>query len=139
MALDELHARRLATLLSLMESALDRIERALEGIERGGEAAAAARLGAEQARGMRRSTEHLRRRLREASERFQIRPRKPTARQSLGAELASLRVILENARPQRMKGYGREFHPADRADWEAMIQDLLREVERLQDALASPP
>lgn len=138
MALDELHARRLATVVTLVENALDRIELLLRGIEKGGEAArSAAEINSEQIRQIRNRSEEIRRRLREASERFAIRPHNPDPRQTLGAELSSLWVILENARPRRLKGYGREFDPADRTDWEALIQALLHDVDQIQNALAT--
>ena len=68
--------------------------------------------------------------------RFAIHPHKPDARQRLNAELASLWVILENARPKRLKGYGREFAPADRTDWEKLIQNLLDDFESIRTTLA---
>ena len=34
-----------------------------------------------------------------------------------------------NALPKRLKGYGREWQPADKADWERTIQSLLHTVK----------
>jgi hypothetical protein len=39
----------------------------------------------------------------------------------LAAELSNLWVVLENAMPKRMKGYGKEFDPTDKGDWEHLI------------------
>jgi hypothetical protein len=50
----------------------------------------------------------------------------------LVAELSTLWVILENARPERMTGYGRELTPADKADWENLIQALGQETELIR-------
>lgn len=136
MPLDELHARRLETVMAMVANALDRIEHLLTSLEAGGPAARSARLTPEQIRGMREECDAIRRRLREAARRFSIRPHKPDPRQTLMAELASLWVILENARPRRLKGYGREFAAADKSDWEMLIQDLLREIESLRSTLA---
>jgi hypothetical protein len=38
--------------------------------------------------------------------------------------------------PVRMKGYGREFAPQYRADWEALVRDLLQEIEHMRQAVA---
>jgi hypothetical protein len=135
MALDELHARRLATVVTLVENALDRIEPLLGGMAAAGRQTRGAALTSEQIRKIRPRCEEIRRRLHEATERFSIRPQKPDARQTLGAEIASLWVILENARPKRLKGYGRDFDPADKGDWENLIQDLLDKVESIPVAV----
>jgi len=71
-------------------------------------------------------------RLREALERFSVRPSKPEPRQILAAELSTLWVVLENARPERVKGYGRKFAPADKADWESLVEGLLRDLEEIR-------
>ncbi len=51
------------------------------------------------------------------------------------AELSTLWVILENARPERMKGYGVEFAPPDKAEWENLIQALMHETELIRGAV----
>jgi hypothetical protein len=138
MALDELHARRLSTLVTLVENALERIEHAVGGIAKDSGQERAGGMSREQAREILQKAEEIRWRLHRATQRFAIRPQKPDARQTLGAELASLWVILENARPKRLKGYGREFDPGDKADWETLIQELLRAVEGMRRAVGSP-
>jgi hypothetical protein len=50
------------------------------------------------------------------------------------AELSALWVILENARPQRMKGYGRELAPQDKAEWETLVQNLMHEIDLIRSA-----
>jgi hypothetical protein len=137
MPLDELHARRLATVVNIVESAFDRMELVFGSLEKGPEAPTSA-ISLEQIRLAREKMESVRRRLRDAVERFGVRTRKPEPRQILAAELSSLWVVLENARPERMKGYGRKFSPADRAAWEDFIQYLLRAVAEIRRiALAS--
>ena len=32
--------------------------------------------------------------------------------------------------PKRMKGYGKEFDPTDKGDWEDLIRSLLNDVEQ---------
>jgi hypothetical protein len=48
------------------------------------------------------------------------------------AELSTLWVVLENARPERMQGYGREFAPQDKAEWEDLIQALMHETDEMR-------
>ena len=133
MALHELHARRLATVAAVIENALDRIELVLQSLEGSEEAAQpVARFTPQQIRGARQEMTRIRRRLRDALRHFSIPRRKTDPRQVLAAELSTLWVILENALPKRLKGYGREFDPADRTDWEKLIRDLLRDVEQLR-------
>jgi hypothetical protein len=166
MGLDELHARRLATVMTMVENSLDRIEMLVGSRPTGkaesgsacvagnsrelrserertavppSESASKSQWSAEQVREIRQASARIRRRLLQAVERFSIRPHKPDPRQTLGAEMAALWVILENAWPKRMKGYGREFDPADKAAWEALVQDLLRQVEELQKVATRPP
>lgn len=153
MALDELHARRLATIVNIVESALDRIEllfRSLEGVSNDQRAhkeleskfvvPTKASITPPQIRQARELMESLRRRLREALERFSVRPYKPEPRQILAAELSTLWVVLENARPERMKGYARKFAPADQADWESLVEGLLRDLEQIRSiTLAGEP
>ena len=132
MPLDELHARRLATVGNLFDAALDRMElvlRSAQGSPDGGEAS---RLSAEQARFIRDRMAAIRGRLHEGLRRFSVRLQKPEPKQMLIAELSTLWVILENARPDRMKGYGLRFAPEDKAEWESLVQALLQETELIR-------
>jgi hypothetical protein len=134
MALDELHARRLATLISVFESALDRMEPVLKSLE-SATGKEPLPFKDEQIRQAREKMETVRNRLSKSLRRFSIRLRKPAARQVLAAELSRLWVVLENARPERMKGYGREFSPADKADWEKLIEGLMADIKELRRIL----
>jgi hypothetical protein len=129
MALDELHARRLATVVTVAEDALARIELTLERQGRGGRRAPARN------HALRQKIASMRRVLERAVERFGLRPVRPEPRQLLAAELSSLWVVLENALPKRLKGYGREWEPADKADWEKSIQSLLHTVTELRSLI----
>ena len=131
MALHELHARRLATVANIVESALDRIELVFRQLQTASEAASPA-LTNEQIQQARESMEDVRRRLRAGLGRFSVRPHKPEPKQVLAAELSTLWVVLENAMPRRMKGYGRELQPRDRADWENLIQGLLHDIKHIR-------
>jgi hypothetical protein len=135
MALDELHERRLATLMNLLEDALDRIELVLEGAEQGWGPESGPPPDPEELRNLRLAANQIRGRLQAATERFEITRTRPHWRQKLAAELSTLWVVLENARPERLKGYGREFEPEDRTDWESLIGDLLREIEGMRHAV----
>jgi hypothetical protein len=133
MALDEVHARRLETVATVVEAALDRIELVLRSVEDIGEGAhPVVRFTPQQIRGARQEMARIRRRLGEALRHFSIHRRKTDPRQVLAAELSTLWVILENALPKRLKGYGREFDPADRVEWEKLIRDLLRDIEQIR-------
>jgi len=133
MALDEVHAFRLTAVVTVVEGALDRIELMLRGIEHPTDSTSTgARISADQIRRLRERMESVRSRLKQAVERFAIQRTKPEPRQVLAAELSFLWVTLENAMPKRMKGYGREFAPDDKNDWESLIQGLLRDVEHLR-------
>jgi hypothetical protein len=135
MALDELHARRLATVVNLFEDALDRIELVLEGAEQ----ASASELQADAAEfsNLRMTASGIRKRLQAAVERFEVSRARPHWRHKLAAELSALWVVLENSTPRHMKGYGREFAAQDRVDWEALVRDLLREIERMRRLLTA--
>jgi hypothetical protein len=129
MALDELHARRLATVFTVLEGALDRMEllmRSAHAVE------GAPFPSAGQIRMFEEKIAEIRARIRQAAQRFSLRHQKPPVRQALAAELSALWVVLENAKPSRMKGYGRKFSAADRADWEELIGNLLNDVEQLR-------
>ena len=50
----------------------------------------------------------------------------------LAAELSTLWVILENAQPERMTGYGSGLSPEDEAEWENLVETLLHETEQVR-------
>jgi hypothetical protein len=108
---------------------MDRIERVLKSLESAGEAER------EQIRRARGKMEAIRSRLAESLEQFSIQIRKPRPTRVLAAELSRLWVVLENARPERMKGYGREFSPADKAAWEKLIEELTSDVMEMRRIL----
>jgi len=144
MALDELHERRLATLVSVFESALDRIESLLVAAEQGRDAGSGPPPSVATIREIRSAADQIRSHLRAAALRFGLKRRRPAWDQRIAAEVATLWVVLENSLPKRMKGYGREFAPQDRHDWEKMIQQLLQDIEKMrghalagQDRIAS--
>ena len=132
MVLDERYARRLETLATIFERVLDRMELVFKSLE-GGKAALP--LPSPQIQRARERMEQMRRRLDDALERFSVRVTRPDPRQVLAAELSMLWVILENARPDRMKGYGREFNPADKRNWEELILALLEDLEEIREEI----
>jgi hypothetical protein len=132
MALDELHARRLATVGKMFDAALDRMEQVLHSVEEGADGGEASRPLAEQARFIREKMATIRSRLHKGLQHFSVQLQKPEPKQMLIAELSTLWVILENARPERMKGYGREFARQDKAEWENLIQALMHETEQIR-------
>jgi hypothetical protein len=134
MALDELHARRLATVISVFESALDRLDLLLKTIEPAS-GVEPPDFRPEQVCRAREKMAAVRERLGASAERFSVQARKPAPKQVVAAELSRLWVVLENARPERMKGYGREFSPEDKADWDKMIEGLMSDIKEIRRTL----
>jgi hypothetical protein len=132
MALDELHARRLATIGNLFDAALDRMDLVLRSAEESRDVGEASHLSAEQTRFVRDKITSIRSCLHAGLRHFAVRLQKPEPKQMLAAELSTLWVVLENANPERMTGYGREFSPQDKADWERLVQSLLQETELIR-------
>jgi hypothetical protein len=134
MALDELHARRLATVASVFETALDRMELALKSLEsaNGGDFSP---IPAEDVLRARDKMRTIRTRVSASLDHFCVQLRRPDPRHILAAELSILWVVLENARPERMKGYGREFSRADKADWENLIEGLMSDIKEIRRLL----
>jgi hypothetical protein len=123
----------LVTVVTLVEAALNRIELLIQSVEAEGEAEQTPRqITGEQIRGIHELIQNVRRRLMEAVNYFTLRPQKPGPRQILAGELSQLWVILENARPEKIRGYGREFSPGDKAHWEDLIQRLLADIEQIR-------
>jgi len=133
MALDELHERRLATLISLFEDALDRIELVMSAAQHERANDAQPPPTGDQVGEIRTTAAEIRRRLEAATQRFGVKRARPGWRQKIAGELSTLWVVLENTMPGRMKGYGREFKPQDQSDWERLIRDLLRDVDKLRE------
>ena len=131
MALDELHARRLVTVISVFESALDRLGLLLKSLETGSRDDPPD-INPEQIHRVREKMSAVRARLAESAKRFSIQVRKPSPKQVVAAELSRLWVVLENARPERMKGYGREFSPEDKAGWDKMIEGLMSDIREIR-------
>ena len=134
MPLNELHARRLATVATVVESALDRIEQVLRTVKK--EETAGKRstgFSLNQVPQMRAAIEQVRERLRRGLAHFGVERQEPHPRQVLVAEIATLWVVLEDSMPERMKGYGKEFTPADRKSWEELMRALLEDLEQLRE------
>ncbi len=132
MALGELHARRLATIGTLFDDALDRIDLVLRSAEGSTGDGKTSPLSREQGQFIREKMAAIRNSLHAGLRHFGVRIQKPEPKQMLVAELSTLWVILENARPERMKGYGLEFTPEDKAAWENLMRTLLDETELIR-------
>lgn len=132
MALDELHERRLATLMNVFDDALDRIELVLATAQDGRVGDSEPPPSRHEACEIRAAVENIHRRLETAILRFDVKRARPGWRQKIAAELSTLWVVLENTMPKRMKGYGREFAPQDQLDWECLIRDLLRDIDKMR-------
>ncbi len=129
MKLHELHQRRLEATVSLLENALDRIERLFsEGTQNGIVRTIEDTLDAEEHITFLREIRQLRDELHKFAEEYSLQHHPVDIRQVLNAELSSAWVMLENCRPKRMKGYGVEFDPAARTALEASVEQLLARV-----------
>jgi hypothetical protein len=137
MALDELHERRLATLINLFGDALDRIELVLATAQEGRAGDAQPPPTHDEVNLIRATAANIRGRLEAAVLRFSVKRARPGWRQKIAAELSTLWVVLENAMPKRMRGYGRDFKPQDQSDWEHLIRDLLQDIDRMREAGSS--
>jgi len=58
--------------------------------------------------------------------------RKPGPKQEVAAEPSRRWGVLENARPERMKGYGREFGTEDKADWYKLTDGLMYDIKEIR-------
>lgn len=132
MALDELHARRLATIGNLFDAALDRMELVLRFADESRDRSEASPLSSEQTQFARDKIAAIRSRLHAGLRHFSIRLQKPEPKQMLVAELSTLWVILENARSERMTGYGSGLAPEDKPAWENLVETLLQETELIR-------
>ena len=119
---------------SILESALERMTLVLKSMEN-----APSALQDPQMQRARAKMVEMRNTLRQAMERFSVHLAKPDPRQVFAAELSTLWVVLENARPERMKGYGKELEPADRRSWEELIHKLLADLDELRDFVREGP
>jgi hypothetical protein len=137
MALDELHERRLTTLMNLFDDALDRIELVLASAQQGRAGDTEPPPTHDEVNLIRARAANIHGCLEAAALRFGVKRARPGWRQKSAAELSTLWVVLENAMPKRMKGYGRDFKPQDQSDWEHLIRALLRDIDKMREAGSS--
>jgi hypothetical protein len=122
----------LATIGNLFDAALDRMDLVLRSADESRDGGEGSSLSSEQTRFIRDKIATIRSRLRAGLRHFDVRLQKPEPKQMLVAELSTLWVILENARPERMTGYGSGLTPEDKADWENLVETLLQETELIR-------
>ncbi len=136
MKLDEHHRHRLETTVQLIEESIARCERWLEASREG-----IVRVvhGSIDEKGRQRLANDLAR-LRAGMERvaaeFELEARPVDLAQVLNAEFSAAWVMLENCRPQRMKGYGVAFDPEEAAALNRSIDGLLWQIEALRKEVA---
>lgn len=136
MKLHELHQRRLEATVSLVENALDRMERLLSESTPGGIVRAVEdTVAADERASLLDEIRQLRNELQRFAEHYSLQRHPVDLRQILNAELSSAWVMLENCRPKRMKGYGVEFDPMARAALEDNVEQLLARVLALRGKL----
>ncbi len=136
MKLHELHQRRLEATVSLVENALDRMERMLsENSQDSVVRAVEDTLSPDERASFLDEVRQLREELHRLAQQYSLQRHPVDIRQVLNAELSSAWVMLENCRPKRMKGYGVEFDPAVRASLEENVERLLARVITLRAKL----
>ena len=127
--LHELPQRRLEATVSLVESGLDRMERLLaEGGEDGIVRAVENGLAPDLQASLLAEIRQLRRELESFAQQFSLQRRPVDIRQVLNAELSSAWVMLENCRPERMKGFGVEFDSVTRDALDESVGNLVMRV-----------
>jgi hypothetical protein len=136
MELHELHRGRLEATVSLIEDGLDRMERLLRESGRNGIVRSVEdHLSPAQRTSLLENVRQLRMELRAFADRFSLQRHPMDLRQVFNAELSSAWVMLEDCRPNRMKGYGVEFSRTGRAELEEYVEKLLARVKTLLTAL----
>jgi hypothetical protein len=136
MELHELHRGRLEATVCLIEDGLDRMERLLRESGRNGIVRAVEdNLSPEDRASLLEKVLQLRVELRAFAARFSLQRHALDIRQVCNAELATAWVMLEDCRPKRMKGYGVEFSPSERAELEENVEKLLARVKALRATL----
>ena len=136
MKIDEHHRHRLETTVQLIAESMARCEQWLatsrEGIVRVVRRSIEEN-GREQ---LARDLDRLRAALERFAMDFELEAQPVDLAQVLNAEFSSAWVMLENCRPQRMKGYGVAFDPKGAAALNQSIDGLLRQVEALRKEVA---
>jgi hypothetical protein len=136
MELHELHRGRLEATVSLIEDALERMEHLLaESSRRGIVRAVQDSLSSDDRASLLQNVRQFRVELREFAGHFCLRRHARDIRQICSAELSTVWVMLEDCRPTRMKGYGVEFSPSERAELEGNLEQLLVRVKTLSATL----
>lgn len=129
MTLHEFQARSLTSALALADTSVHRMERLLtEGGEEGVVRFIQDTLSPEERAALIKGVQELRDMLAAMAERFNLQRNAMDIRRVLDAELSTLRVLFEDCRPARMKGYGRYFSPEDGAQLDATVDRLTDHV-----------
>jgi hypothetical protein len=136
MRLHEYHARSLEATLSRADESIHRMEHLLidagqDGVVR----KIRGNLSQESRAALLAGIGSLRRMLASMAQAFSLQPHALDLRRVLDAELSALRVLFENCRPVRMKGYGQEFAKEARETLEKNVETLLAEILKLQEQL----
>jgi hypothetical protein len=129
MILHEYHARSLEAMLSRADDAINRMERLLLNAGQDGAVRKVENtLSAERRQALLAQVPTLRSLLSAMAEAFSLQPHALDIRRVLDAELSTLRVLLEDCRPARMKGYGQQFTPQARTTLDETLEKLLAHV-----------
>jgi hypothetical protein len=136
MRLHEYHARSLEATLSRADESIHRMEHLLidagqDGVVR----KIRGNLSQESRAALLAGIGSLRRMLASMAQAFSLQPHALDLRRVLDAELSALRVLFENCRPARMKGYGQEFAKEARETLEKNVETLLAEILKLREQL----
>jgi hypothetical protein len=136
MKLHENHARSLEATLSRADESIYRMEQLLmarsqEGVVR----KIKGNLSKEAREALLARIGNLRALLESMARSFSLEPHALDLQRVLDAEISVLRVLFENCRPTRMKGYGQEFSKEAREALERNIDILLAEILKMRAQL----
>jgi hypothetical protein len=129
MKLHEYHARSLEAALSRADQAMNRMEQLLEDGGHEGVVRKIENSLPPMARGLLLAElRSLRVLLNSMAQTFSLEEHALDMRAVMNAELSTLRVVFENCRPSRMKGYGQGFAPEARTALEEIVEKLLTQI-----------
>ena len=135
MALDELHARRLLTLISVIEDALDRIQFLLEALEHGKRSGSASQPEAGALKNLRGSAGRIRGPCCGAPPPLQCARRAVRTGASNSKRNSPRSGSSWKLETTPDEGLRAEFAAEDRADWETLVHALLDEIEAMRQQI----
>jgi hypothetical protein len=134
--LHEFHARSLEATLILADESILRMQRLLrEAGQKGIVRQVKNSLSEGKLRVLLAAVEKLSRMFESFAEDFSLQQRPLDLRRVIDAELSSLWVVLQDCRPDRMKGYGQDMAPEAQDNLLSAVEKLLAHIEAMRTIL----